>query len=165
MFFLELLRPSVSRATRPQVLCLAAPPSQALPSPLISLHRFFADWFHVEFTMTRTAPLLHQTNCPTLLLRLPLATAWRPVSFGFTWFGRNLTYTSVSCAQISSELRHFCMSDGHTAVQTSVAQVFLAAMATLCHMLMPTRHRSSLVSPTPQSTEIWMHWCEPRWKP
>ena len=35
---------------------------------------FFSDWFHVEFTMTRTAPLLHQTNCPAFHLRLLLAT-------------------------------------------------------------------------------------------
>ena len=31
--------------------------------------------------------------------------------FGFVWFGRNLSYTSVSCAPRSSEFRHYCVSD------------------------------------------------------
>ena len=35
-----------------------------------------------------------------------------PSLIRFHVFGRNLTYTSVSCAQISSELCHYCVSDG-----------------------------------------------------
>ena len=42
---------------------------------------------------------------------LSAATRWRIVLFGFTRFGRKLVVQFCLCAQISSDFRHYCVSD------------------------------------------------------
>ena len=110
---LMLLRTCVRFAIRPQVLYLATPPSQALPWPLISLHRFFADRFPAEVTMTRKGLLLHQIYCPTLHLRLLLAALDTPKVDPHGASNYSVSRgISVSCAQMCSEHRFYCVSDG-----------------------------------------------------
>ena len=127
--------PSARRATRPQVFYRQHSLHEALPWLPVSFAStcVFADRFHAKFTMTRKAPLLHQIYCPTLHLRLLLAALDTPkvdprgaskysVSRGSDG---NLWYTSVSCAQMSSELRLYCVSDGtHCSADVSVASGF-----------------------------------------
>ena len=95
---------------RPQVLCRAAPPSQALPWPLISLHQLLfcrpvSCRVHDDVNGTASPPDQRSNPSSTIVTcdtgHTNGRSAWRLDLFGFMWFGRKLVvHFCVVCTDI-----------------------------------------------------------------